>query len=155
VNGLINRHHETKQHMNSSDPKVPWSVSVGLMVFYATFNNISLYCGGQFYWWRKPEYLKKTTDLSQVTDKLYHIVLYSSLRARVKPATSVVIVTDCICSCKSNYHIKDPTVSRGFVQDYRLNFNTALNAILAQEGMTSPVISGTCTRFICLGQKQP
>jgi hypothetical protein len=24
-----------------------------------------LYCGGQVYWWRKPEYLEKTTDLSQ------------------------------------------------------------------------------------------
>ena len=29
-----------------------------------------LYRGDQFYWWRK------TADLSQVTDKLYHIMLY-------------------------------------------------------------------------------
>jgi len=28
------------------------------------------YRGGQFYWWRNPEYADKTTDLSQVTDKL-------------------------------------------------------------------------------------
>ena len=33
-----------------------------------------LYFGGQ-YWWSKPEYPEKTSDLSQVTDKLYHTLL--------------------------------------------------------------------------------
>jgi hypothetical protein len=54
-----------------------------------------LYHAGQIYWWRKPEDPEKTINLFQVTDKLYHIMLYT---------TSVVIGTDCICSCKLNYH---------------------------------------------------
>ena len=37
-----------------------------------------LYHGGQFYWRWKLEYAEKTTDLSQVTDKFYYIMLYQN-----------------------------------------------------------------------------
>jgi hypothetical protein len=76
------RIHLISWHIRMGRRTVPWVVKclfVCLMVFNATFNNISVKSWRQFYWCRKPEDLEKTTDLSPVTDKLYQIMLYCDL----------------------------------------------------------------------------
>ena len=67
------------------------------MMFNATFNNISvIYGDGQFYWWRTSHW--QTSSFNVVPE-------YTLLWTGFELTTLVVIGTDCIGSCKSNYHI--------------------------------------------------
>jgi len=63
---------------------------VRVMVFNATFNNISatVYRGGQFYWWRKPEYSK---TYHKLLTNFSHIMVY-----RVYLAIPEIKITDLI-----------------------------------------------------------
>ena len=82
---------------------------VCLVVFNTTFNNISVIS-----WWSVllvEETGGPEENLSQITDKLSHIMLYISVWSRFELTTSVVIGTDCRGSCKSNYHMITTTTA--------------------------------------------
>jgi hypothetical protein len=49
---------------------------VTLELFPLFVIQVQSYDSCNFYWWRTPEYPEKTTDLSKVTGKFYHIMLY-------------------------------------------------------------------------------
>jgi hypothetical protein len=77
------------------------------MVFNAAFTHISVISWLSVLLLEQTRVPVKTTDLPQVTDELYHLMSHRVHLALIEIRTRNVIMvigTDCICNCKSNYH---------------------------------------------------
>jgi hypothetical protein len=79
--------------------KVDIGIIAGLVFWCLTplLTIFQLYCGCQFYWWRKPEYPETYIDLSQVTDKRHHVksteltLVFTDVRGQIILVNMVLI----------------------------------------------------------------
>ena len=81
-------------------------LGLGLWCLTTLSTIFQLYPGGQFYWWKKLEYPVKTLNCCKSLTNLitWCYIEYTSPWAGFE-LTLVMIGTDCMASCKFNYHM--------------------------------------------------
>jgi hypothetical protein len=64
------------QHSILHSTVMSYTIRVRVSVFRHFQQYFNYILVSHIYWWRKPKYPEKTTDLPNVTDKLSHMMLY-------------------------------------------------------------------------------
>ena len=91
-----------------------------------------LYCGSQFYWWTKSEYRSKPPVTSHLQTLSHYVVLSTPCLSGVRTHT------DCIGSCKSNYHTITTTTTPEMLKPYTCNNSRQwCNAVLTSTNIVS------------------
>ena len=103
----------------SGEPAMLIDLVVGFMVFNATFNNISVISCISVLLVEQTRGQGETHRSVASHWQMYHIMLYTSPLSRFELTISVVIGSDWIGSCISNYHTITATNADWNYQDYR------------------------------------
>ena len=99
---FTNKYSHISYHLNNWWSNIMFMVHHTLIGLWCLTPRSTLF---QLYWWRRLQYPEKTRPAASYWQTLSHNVVHLALSgSRTHNISGMVIGTDCIGSCKSNYH---------------------------------------------------